>query len=60
MTEEIMGVLQKMKGDKVACNDIIAVEMLKNGGISITGWLLRIFIRCTESGVYRRIRRQRV
>ena len=55
-----MGVLQKMKGDKVACNDIIAVEMLKNGGISITGWLLRIFIRCTESGVYRRIRRQRV
>ena len=25
--------------------------MLKNGGISIIDWLLRIFLRCMESGV---------
>ena len=27
------------------------VEMLKNGDISITNWLMRIFHRCMESGV---------
>ena len=27
------------------------VEMLKNGGISIIDWLLKIFNKCMESGV---------
>ena len=31
--------------------DGTAVEMLKNGGISIIDWLLRIFNRYMETGV---------
>ena len=46
--EEIMGVLKKMKGGKEAGMDDIVVEMLKNGSISITDWLLRIFNKCME------------
>ena len=37
-----------MKGGQTAG---IVVEMLKNGGISIIDWLLRIVNRCTDSGV---------
>ena len=40
-----------MKGGKAAGIDGIVVEMLKNGGISIINWLLRIFNKCMESGV---------
>ena len=49
--EEIMGVVKKMKGCKAVGMNGIVVEMLKNRGISITYWLLRIFNRCMESGV---------
>ena len=46
-----MGVLKKIKkGGKAA--DVDGIEgMLKNGGISVIDWLLRIFNRCMESGV---------
>ena len=46
-----MGALKKMKGGKAACMDGIVVEMLNNGGISITDWWMRIFNICMESGV---------
>ena len=46
-----MGALKKMKGGKAAGMDGIVVEMLKNGGISIIDWLLRILYRCKLSGV---------
>ena len=49
--DEIMGALKKMKGGKAASMDGIMVEMLKNGGISITDWLLRIFNKFMECGV---------
>ena len=39
-----------MKGGKAGVMDGIVIEMLNNGGISITDWLLRIFNRCMESG----------
>ena len=41
-----------MKRGKAADMDGIVVEMLKNGGISITDWLLRIFNKCTWTGRY--------
>ena len=50
-----MGALKKMKGGKAAGMDGIVVEMLKNGGISITDWFLRILYRCKESGVSERV-----
>ena len=40
-----------MKGGKAAGMNGIVVEMLKNGGIRIIDWLLRIFNKCMESGV---------
>ena len=46
-----MRALKKMKGVKAAGMDGIAVETLKNGGISITDWLLRLFNKYMESGV---------
>ena len=46
-----MGALKKIKGGKADGMDDIVVEMLKNGGISIIVWLLRIFNKCMESGV---------
>ena len=49
--EEITGALKKMKGGKAAGMDGIVVEMLKNGGITIIDWLLRIFNKYMESGV---------
>ena len=49
--EEIMGALKKMKDSKAAGMDGIVVKMLKNGGISIIVWLLRIFNKCMGSGV---------
>ena len=48
--------LKKMKGGKAASTDVIVVERLKSGGISIIDWFLRIFNRC----MYMRIGRQRV
>ena len=45
-----MGALKKMKSGKSAGMDGIVVEILKNGSISITDWLLRIFNNCMESG----------
>ena len=50
MREEIISSLKKMERGKAAGMDGIAVEMLKNGGISIIDWLLRIFNKCMESG----------
>ena len=52
--EEIMVTLKNMKGGKAVGMDGIVVEMLKNGGISIIDWLLRIFNKCMESGVVTR------
>ena len=49
--EEIMGALKNMKGGKAAGMDDTVLEMLKNGGISIIDWFLRIFSRCRVSGV---------
>ena len=49
--EEIMCALKEMKGGKTAGMDSIAVEMLKNGGISIIDCLLRVLNRCMEAGV---------
>ena len=46
-----MSALKKMKDGKAAGMDGIIVGMLKNGGISIIDWLLRIFNKCMESGV---------
>ena len=46
-----MGALKKIKGGKTAGIYGIVEEMLKNGGNSITDWLLRIFNKCMESGV---------
>ena len=46
-----MGALKKMKGGKAAGMDGIVVEMLKNGGISIIDWLLKMFNRCITSDV---------
>ena len=40
-----------MKGGKATGMDGFVVEMLKNSGISINDWLLRIFNKCMESGV---------
>ena len=48
-----MVALKMMKGGKAAGRDGIVVEMLKNGGISLIDWLLRIFNNCMESGVVR-------
>ena len=41
-----MDALKKMKSSKAAGMDSFVVEMLKNGGISITDWFLSIFNRC--------------
>ena len=38
-----MGALKKMKGGKAVGMDGIVVEMLRNGGINVIDWLLRIF-----------------
>ena len=46
-----MCALKKMKGGKAAGADSIALETLKNGGISIIDWLLRAFHRCIEYSV---------
>ena len=46
-----MSALKKVKDDKEAGMGGIVVEMLKNGGISIIDWLLRIFNRFMVSGV---------
>ena len=52
--EEIIGARKKVKGGKSAAMDGTVVEMLKNGVISITDLLLRIFNKCMKSGgVYR-------
>ena len=51
MREEIMGTLKKMRSSKKPGLDGIMVKILKNGGISIIDWLLRIINRCMESGV---------
>ena len=40
-----------MKGGKTTEVDGIVVEILKNGGIGIIDWLLRIFNICMESCV---------
>ena len=40
-----------MKGGKAAGVDSIAVEMLRNGGIRIIDWLMRILNKCMKSGV---------
>ena len=48
---EIIVALKKIKGGKVAGIDSTVVEVLKNGGISIIYWLLRIFSRCMEADV---------
>ena len=40
-----MGALKKIKGGKAAGMDGIVLKMLKDGGISIIDWLLRIFNR---------------
>ena len=40
--EEIKGALRKIKGTKASGMDGFVV-MLKNGGISVIDWLLRIF-----------------
>ena len=49
--EEMIGALKKIKGGKAPGMDDITVEMLKNGGISLNDWLLKIFNECMESGV---------
>ena len=46
-----MVALKRMKGGKAAGMDGIVAEMLKNVGISIIDWLLRIFNKCMESGI---------
>ena len=46
-----MVALKMMKGGKAAGMNSTVVEMLKNGGISIIDWLLKIFNRCMESSV---------
>ena len=46
-----MGTLKKMRSSKKPGLDGIMVKILKNGGISIIDWLLRIINRCMESGV---------
>ena len=48
--EVIIDALKNMKGGKAAGMDSIVVKMLKNGGVSIIDWLLRIFNGCIESG----------
>ena len=49
--EGILGELKKMKGGTTAGIDDVVVEVLKNEGISITDWLLRIFNRYMEPGI---------
>ena len=44
-----MSAPEKMKGGKTAGLDGTVVEMLKNGGINVIDWLLRIFNRCMEA-----------
>ena len=62
VTKEVMYVLKMMKGGKAAGMDDIMVERLKNGGICIIEWLMKIFNKCMEiwcgtrgleGGVYR-------
>ena len=48
MREEIMDVIEKMKGGKAAGMDGIVIGMLKNRGTSISDWLLRIFNKCIK------------
>ena len=40
-----------MNGAKTTGMDEIVEKMVKNRGMRITDWLLRIFNRCWESGV---------
>ena len=51
LREQIIVTLKNIKGGKAVFMDGIVEEMLKNGGISITHWLLKILNRCMESGV---------
>ena len=46
-----MCALKKIKHSKGAGMDDTVVKMLKNRGISITDWLLRIFNRCRETDI---------
>ena len=55
--EEIMSALKKMKGGKAAGMDATVVDILKNGGIIINDWLLKIFSRCMESDVVQKDRK---
>ena len=49
--EKVRGVLKKMKGRKGASLDGIAVEMMKDGSISVNNRLVVGDLRCTESRV---------
>ena len=51
MREEMINVLDKMKGRKVASLGDTVMRMLKNGSFNLVNWLLRIFSRCMETGV---------
>ena len=57
---EIMGALNKIKRCKTAGMDVTAVKRLKNIGINIIDWLVRILNRCMYLVLYQMIERQRV
>ena len=49
--EKNMWVLKKMRDGKADGMDGIVKDVLKNEGIRMIDWLLRISNRCNESGV---------
>ena len=44
--EEVKRALNKMKGDKTPGMDAVRVEMLKEGGVTVLEWLVRVFNIC--------------
>ena len=49
--EGIVNALKQLKGSNAAIIYAVVVERMKNEGISIIDWLLRICNRCMKSGV---------
>ena len=48
--EEVERALQKTKSGKAAGTDGIAAEFLKQGGVSVRDWLVRLYNICMERG----------
>ena len=46
-----MSELKKIKGGKSTSMDGIIVQMLKNGGINVNDWMLRMFNIYMDTGV---------